>query len=75
MTTTYHVCINLRDAMLWPDAKLAYAFRRDGKLMNARQARAALMDEVARGHAVLPTTECANFDYERGCLGHREQQA
>jgi hypothetical protein len=33
--------------------------------------REALMDELSRGHEVLPTTaECVGFNYKTGCPGH-----
>jgi hypothetical protein len=43
----------------------------DGTVMTAREAKRALLGELAQGHVVIPVGECDNFDYlDKGCLGH-----
>jgi hypothetical protein len=36
----------------------------------AAQVRELFMDELAMGHEVVPMTDCDNFDYKKGCMGH-----
>jgi len=48
----------------------------DGKVLSAYEAREFLFDELAKGHEVIPTCECDNFDYSGGgCQGHPVEDA
>ena len=70
--TDYHLCLSVRGALNQPKGKLRGWLRDDnGKLLTPDQARDALMDELAKGHEVIPMGECDNFDYKTGCCGHR----
>ena len=42
----------------------------DGRRMTADEARDVLLDEIAKGHKVIPCGTCDNFDYQDGCMGH-----
>jgi len=42
----------------------------DGKRLTAEEAKEYLLDELAKGHEVLPLGECTNFDWKTGCKGH-----
>ncbi len=68
----YHLCLDLRGALMnWSDRELANAITHDnGKKMTAREAKNALMDEIAKGREVIPCAPCDNFDYQTGCQGH-----
>ena len=73
MTKNYHVCLDVRGALLnWTDRQMkGLLLHDDGRKMSAREARLALMDEIAKGHAVIPCSPCDNFDYSGpGCMGH-----
>jgi hypothetical protein len=74
MSKMYHLCLDVRGALHnWSDRELRGAFRHDdGRPMSPHEAKDALMDEIAKGHKVIPTCECNNFDYQRGCQGHEE---
>jgi hypothetical protein len=71
--TDYHLCLDLRGALMnWSDRQFKGAFTHDdGRKMTAREAKLALMEEIAKGRKVIPCAPCNNFDYERGCMGHR----
>lgn len=61
--------------MNWPLRQFEGLFKKDdGTLMTAREARAALLDELSKGHEVIPIGECDNFDYKTGCRGHEMQE-
>ena len=41
------------------------------KLKTAQAVRDFLLDELAKGHELLPMSEeCEGFDYVKGCPGH-----
>jgi hypothetical protein len=70
--TTHHMCLDIRGALSLPDRKLKGWFRHDdGRLMQPREVREALMDALAEGKRVLPMGgPCDGFDYQHGCPGH-----
>ena len=72
VTKTYHLCLDVRGALLnWTDRDFKSCFTHDdGRKMTPREARMALMDELSKGHKVIPTCACDNFDYQHGCGGH-----
>lgn len=77
MTTSYHMCLDVRGALHnWTDRQMRGVFQHDdGREMTVREAKNALMDEIAKGHKVIPCSPCDNFDYQKGCLGHPEPDA
>ena len=68
------MCMNVRGALMnMNDEQLADAFLHDdGGRMTAQEAKAALLDELAKGRKVIPLgTPCEGFDYTGGgCPGH-----
>lgn len=68
------MCMNVRGALMNMTAKeLATAFSHDdGRRMTPREAKEALLDELAKGHKVIPFgPPCEGFDYTGGgCPGH-----
>jgi hypothetical protein len=67
-----HMCLSVRGALNWkkPEFKKAtkWITRTDGTKYTPDQLREALMDELAKGHEVIPMSEnCKNFDYKTGC--------
>jgi hypothetical protein len=43
----------------------------DGSVMTNKEAKDALIEELLKGHRVIPCGKCDNFDYSgRGCGGH-----
>lgn len=71
----YHLCLSVRGALHnWRDRDMKRCFSHDdGRVMTVREAKNFLMDEIAKGHDVIPTCECDNFDYKKGCLGHSDE--
>ena len=71
---TIHMCLSVRGALSWSKAemkRMAPSMIVNGKqLKTADEVREALLDELAKGHEVLPLCDCDNFDYKKGCLGH-----
>ena len=72
-----HMCMSVRGALNWDKKTMkrnAKGFKtNDGRPMTADQVREALMDELAKGHEVIPLGECDNFDFKTGCKGHPEE--
>jgi hypothetical protein len=50
--------------------------RSDGtRYSSVEEFRNALLDEIARGHEVLPMSdECEGFDFKTGCPGHEQPE-
>ena len=69
-----HMCMSVRGALNWDKKTLKRNARgfttNDGKPMTPEEVRSCLMDELAKGHEVIPLGECDNFDYKTGCKGH-----
>lgn len=78
-TKTYHLCLSVRGALMnWSNRRLAGVFRHDdGRSMTPREAKQTLLDELAKGHEVIPIgTACEGFDYSGGgCPGHEVPEA
>ena len=73
MSKMYHLAVDIRGFLLnnKRDRDFKGVFTHDnGQPMSADQARNALMDELAKGHKVIPTCPCEGFDYQHGCPGH-----
>lgn len=75
MSKTIHVCASVRGMLNWPHAEfkcaLKYMKKEDGSLFRSiPELRDALMDELSKGHEVIPMGECEGFDYKTGCPGH-----
>ena len=72
MSTDYHLCLDLRGALMNMNARelASLMTHDDGRRMTAREAKLALMDELAKGRKVIPCAPCDNFDYQTGCKGH-----
>lgn len=48
----------------------------DGKtLQTVGEIRTYLNYQLSLGRRVLPCGECNNFDYQKGCLGHRVEES
>jgi hypothetical protein len=47
----------------------------NGKVItNGRLIREYFLDELSKGKEVLPMGKCDNFDFKKGCLGHRKNK-
>lgn len=54
----------------WKNA-LKYISDENGKPYASIDAlKHAFLDELAKGHKVVPIGDCDNFDWEHGCRGH-----
>ncbi len=75
MVTVYHLSVSVRGLLLQSDAELRgtykHATKDDGSPYGSvREFREALMDELSKGHEVIPGyKQCRNFDHVKGCLG------
>jgi hypothetical protein len=52
-----------------------YITRGDGSRFTPDELKAAFIEELSKGHEVIPTCQCDNFDYKKGCLGHEMEEA
>jgi hypothetical protein len=48
----------------------SFAQHDDGRYMTIGELKDVLRKALKEGKKVLPTGECDNFDYQRGCRGH-----
>lgn len=74
--TTFHMCMSVRGALNWDKRRFkqwAGAFtNEDGTKPTPDEVREFLMDELAKGHEVIPMSDaCEGFDFKTGCPGHR----
>lgn len=74
---TFHMRLDIRGALLnWENRMFENMFRHDdGKIMNGREAKLKLMDELAQGRNYIPYGNCSEFDpVEKGCPGHEQEE-
>jgi hypothetical protein len=79
MSQTFHLCISVRWMLHWSNVEAKRNMRSitksDGShYLSVAEFRDALMDELARGHEVLPMGECEGFNYKTGCPGHETEK-
>jgi hypothetical protein len=55
-------------------AATEYITRTDGSRFTVDQLKEAFVEELAKGHKVIPIGECDNFDWEHGCRGHAHSE-
>ena len=79
MSKFLHMCISVRGMLNWKASEtrkwLPFIKKNDGnKYQNVAEFRDALMDELSKGHEVIPMGPlCEGFDYMTGCPGHEEK--
>jgi hypothetical protein len=66
-----HMCMDIRGAI--KNKAFSGFTNDDGSPATREQALEYLMDELAKGHDVIPLGECDNFDFKKGCLGHEDK--
>ena len=65
-----HSGLDVRGALKWPKGKLKGMFTHEsGRSTTANESRDILLDELAKGHELLPLGPCDNWDYQSGCQG------
>lgn len=70
----YHLCLCVRGALKWPKSKLKNMFTKDnGQTATPDEAKEILLDELSKGHEVIPFSQCDNFDFKTGCKGHEDK--
>lgn len=70
---TYHMCLDVKGALKnWKLKDFRGMFRDDsGRTLTPHEARDVLLDELSKGHNLIPYGQCDNFDFaEHGCMGH-----
>lgn len=73
-----HMCVSITGALRNMENKRtktkSWFDHEGGTPMSVGEAREFLYGELQKGRKVLPTGECDNFDYQTGCLGHKESE-
>jgi hypothetical protein len=73
--TNYHLSQSIRGPLTnWDNNDWANATqwitKNDGGKYTVLELKQQFLDELAKGHEVVPIGECDNFDWKKGCLGH-----
>lgn len=76
MKTTYHMGLDVKGVLKnWKPSQLKGLLNHpDGKSMTADEVKDVLLNELSKGHEMLPIGECDKFDYKSGCLGHPKEE-
>lgn len=79
MSIGIHMCISVRGVLskpkqvMWKDYKGVFT-KDDGSATTYEEVRDYLLDELAKGHELIPFGKCDNFNYAKGgCRGHEEK--
>ena len=71
-----HCCMSVRGALNWSKRELKtnckWITKNDGSKFTPEELREEFMNELAKGHEVIPMGPCDNFDFKTGCKGHEE---
>jgi hypothetical protein len=69
-----HMCVDIRGLLeMHRRKKIRIMQHDDGRRMTDSEARDYLYKALGEGKEFLPcSSECDNFDYKKGCLGHNE---
>lgn len=75
MSTSFHLCVSIKGALLLTPEEFHKEYHGifsdgNGRVLSDGEARDVLMEELSKGHRVIPFGECDNFDFQKGCLGH-----
>lgn len=76
MSATRHMSLNIRGFLRnarYPRDYRGLFRHGDGRGMTASEARDFLLDELSKGHVVIPFGHCEGFDYTTGCPGHASE--
>ena len=67
-----HLCLSVEGALrqIPKNNKFSFADDDKGRPLTNNQFRDLLKEAKFEGKRVLPMGNCANFDYQKGCLGH-----
>lgn len=74
----FHVCQSVTgplrnwDKRDWKKATKWFT-KPDGSTFTANELKDAFLEELAKGHEVIPIGKCDNFDYKTGCCGHERE--
>ena len=73
-STSYHMCQSISGALRnWKASNWKNSVRhKSGRWMTPDEVKDMLLEELGKGRKVLPIGKCSNFDYQKGCLGHKE---
>lgn len=71
----HHTCLSIEGAIR--NAKdLKGCIEVNGRTLNTvAEIKAYFKIQQSKGYRVLPMCECSNFDFQKGCLGHTEEEA
>ena len=65
-----HLSLSIEGGIKWAK-KLCGCIEVDGRTLNTvKEVREYLQGQLALGRKYLPMSDCDNFDYRQGCLGH-----
>lgn len=75
---TVHLSLDVKGLLRWPDKRLTGLIvnNETGRHLSPNEARDFLLDELSKGHLVLPYGKaCEGFSFTDGCPGHPETEA
>lgn len=70
--TYYHMCMSVRGAIR--NKAFGGFTDKSGKPVSKAKVQEFLLDELSKGHEVVPMGECDNFCYKTGCKGHPHKE-
>lgn len=69
----FHVALDVKGVLLNNDYRTMLSFKNDdGSKVSPTEAKKFLLDELSKGHLLIPMGECDNFDEKKGCQGHEK---
>ncbi len=77
MTKSMHMGICVKGYLKKPLSEMKNVFfnNNTGEFLSTQEARDYLLDELSKGHLVIPIGQCPDWDYVHGCPGHVVENA
>lgn len=79
MSNSFHICVDVKGVLKLTPKEFHKEYNGvfsgdNGRVLSDKEARDALLEELAKGHRVIPSNGCDNFDFQKGCLGHEHEE-
>lgn len=70
MSKILHISVDIEGALKCAKDFVGFVYDGSGRaLTDVEEIKAAFRQELAKGHRLLPSHGCKNFDPQKGCLG------
>lgn len=74
MRNRYHMRVDIEGAMRNAEEYIGAIIVDGKKLQTVEEVKQFFKNQLDLGRKVLPIGDCDNFDYQKGCMGHKVEE-